>query len=166
MDIAVQSQNEAVPGLWTRVWRFARHFGEMCLAMCLGVAILDVLYVRISGQFGISEPFLRLPELSALVMAFNMTVPMAAWMRVRGMAWGPIAEMSGAMIAEAVVIIGAYWLGVLANVAVGTTTSLWAWQHGLMMPVMLIPMLLRLDLYTGHASHGSHGGHGHLAPAA
>ena len=24
-------------------------------------------------------------------------------------------------------------------------------EHGLMMPIMLIPMLLRLDLYTGHA---------------
>jgi hypothetical protein len=26
-------------------------------------------------------------------------------------------------------------------------------EHGLMMPVMLIPMLLRLDLYTGRAAH-------------
>jgi hypothetical protein len=29
-------------------------------------------------------------------------------------------------------------------------------EHGLMMPVMLIPMLLRLDLYTGRAGHRMH----------
>ena len=37
----------------------------------------------------------------------------------------------------------------------GPGSSPWArsrgWAHGLMMPAMLIPMLLRLDLYTGHA---------------
>jgi hypothetical protein len=27
------------------------------------------------------------------------------------------------------------------------------WQHGLMMPVMLIPMFLRLDHYTGGMRH-------------
>jgi hypothetical protein len=26
-------------------------------------------------------------------------------------------------------------------------------EHGLMMPAMLIPMLLRLDVYTGRASY-------------
>jgi hypothetical protein len=26
-------------------------------------------------------------------------------------------------------------------------------EHGLMMPVMLVPMLFRLDLYTGRAGH-------------
>ena len=26
-------------------------------------------------------------------------------------------------------------------------------EHGLMMPVMLIPILLRLDVYTGRAGH-------------
>ncbi|HEX6662075.1 MAG TPA: hypothetical protein VF025_00235 [Gaiellaceae bacterium] len=29
-------------------------------------------------------------------------------------------------------------------------------EHGLMMPAMLIPMFLRLDLYTGRARHAGH----------
>ena len=33
------------------------------------------------------------------------------------------------MLIEAVVIVAAYWLGILPNVAVGPTTSLWQWQH-------------------------------------
>jgi hypothetical protein len=29
-------------------------------------------------------------------------------------------------------------------------------EHGLMMPMMLIPMFFRLDLYTGRAGHTGH----------
>jgi len=32
-------------------------------------------------------------------------------------------------------------------------------EHGLMMPVMLIPMFFRLDLYTGRAGHVTHTAH-------
>lgn len=41
------------------------------------------------------QPLRQIPDMSAFVMAFNMAVPMAAWMRHRGMEWSPIAEMSG-----------------------------------------------------------------------
>ena len=78
---------------------------------------------------------------------------MVAWMRFRGMAWNLIAEMSWAMVAEAVLILAMYWLGILRNEAIGSTSTLWLWQHGLMMPVMLIPMFLRLDHYTGAMHH-------------
>jgi hypothetical protein len=77
-----------------------------------------------------------------------MTAPMVAWMRFRGMDWGLIGEMSWAMVAEAILIIGAYWLGILRNDPVGSSTTLYLWQHGLMMPVMLVPMFLRLDHYN------------------
>jgi hypothetical protein len=48
----------------------------------------------------------QFPEFTALVIAFNMSLPMAAWTRFRGMEWRPIAEMSGAMFALAIVLIG------------------------------------------------------------
>jgi hypothetical protein len=131
-----------------RVWNFVRHFLEMCIAMCIGLAILDAVYLWLAGRFGVTDPYLRFPELTVAVVAVNMTAPMVALMRFRGMDWGLVWEMSGAMVAEAALILGAYWLGVLQNVAVGNTTTLWLWQHGLMMPVMLVPMLLRLDHYT------------------
>ena len=136
-----------------KTWHFVRHFIEMCLAMCLGLAVLDTVYVWLAGQFGVANPYLRLPELSAAVLAFNMTAPMVAWMRFRGMAWNLIAEMSWAMIGEAVLIVVAYWFGILRNEAVGGISTLWIWQHSLMMPVMLIPMFLRLDHYTGAMHH-------------
>jgi hypothetical protein len=137
----------------SKTWHFVRHFLEMCVAMCVGLAVLDTVYVWLAAQVGITNPYLRFPELSAAVLAFNMTAPMVAWMRFRGMAWNLIAEMSWAMIAEAVLIVLVYWLGLLRNEAVGPTSTLWLWQHGLMMPVMLVPMFLRLDHYTGGMHH-------------
>lgn len=78
-----------------RVGRFALHFGEMCIPMCVGFAIGDAVYFAIAGALGYSRPFSELPELSLLVVTFNMTWPMVACMRVRGMAWRPTAEMAG-----------------------------------------------------------------------
>jgi hypothetical protein len=147
----------AFPHLWTtaglKSWRFLRHAVEMCMAMCIGIMVLDVAYVWVAAQFGTDEPFLGWPELSVLVVALNMTAPMVAWMRLRGMEWRPVIEMSAAMLVEAVVILIAYWAGVIQNAAAGNTSTLWAWQHALMMPAMLVPMFLRLDMYTGGMPH-------------
>ena len=141
-----------------KAWHFVRHFLEMCLAMCIGIGILGVVYTWAAGLLGISNPYVRWPELSALVLAFNMTAPMAAWMRFRGMAWTPIAEMSAAMVVEVFLILVLYWVGVLANAAAGSVSTLWLWQHGLMMPAMLVAMLFRLDFYTTGMHHQAHPG--------
>jgi hypothetical protein len=136
-----------------KVWNFIRHGLEMCAAMCIGLAVLDVAYVWAAGQLGYTNPFVRFPELSAVVVTFNMSAPMAAWMWFRGMDWRSIGEMTAAMVAEAILLLGAYWLGVLVNAEVNGTSTLFVWQHLLMMPAMLVPMLLRLDMYTGGMHH-------------
>jgi hypothetical protein len=146
---AVHTHDGSSLSVWPRAWHFLRHGLEMGAAMWIGMAALDPVYSWVAGLLGYANPLLQLPELSALVVAFNMTVPMAAWMRFRGMEWRPIAEMSAAMLAEAILIIGAYWLGILANNSVGGTTSLIHLQHCLMVPAMLVPMLARRDVYTG-----------------
>src|SRR5215213_7290345 len=89
-----------------RVGHFVRHYFEMCLAMCLGFAILNVPFYWAARAIGSADPLSQFPELSALVIAFNMSAPMAAWMRHRGMDWGSIVEMSGVMVIEALVLIG------------------------------------------------------------
>jgi hypothetical protein len=72
-----------------------------------------------------------------------------AVMRFRGMAWRPIAEMAAGMVVLALLILAAGRFGFVAM----TTLPLLA--HGLMMPAMLVPMLLRRELYTGQAM-GAH----------
>jgi hypothetical protein len=126
-----------------QVGRFVGHYFEMCLPMCVGFAAGDLVYFWAAGRFGYSKPFSDLPELSVLVVTFNMTAPMAAWMLLRGMPRRSTVEMSAAMPILAVVLLILGWLAIVPK---GDLALL---EHGLMMPVMLIPMLLRLDIYTG-----------------
>src|SRR5215203_5394599 len=126
---------------------FARHFFEMCIPMCIGFAIGDAVYLGVASLFGYSKPFEDLPVLSLAVVTFNVTAPMAAWMRFRGMSRQATAEMSAAMIVLALVLLCLGWLGFVSMSALPLLA------HGLMMPAMLVPMLLRLDLYTGRSAH-------------
>ena len=126
---------------------FLLHFLEMCAPMCMGFALGDLVYFWAAEQQGYSEPFRQLPELSVLVVTFNMTAPMAAWMLSRGMPRRPTAEMSAAMPILAIVLLAFGWLAI---VPMGDLALL---EHGLMMPAMLVPMFFRLDLYTGRAGH-------------
>jgi hypothetical protein len=146
------STTTARPARHRRDWGFGHfvlHFFEMCMPMCIGWAVGDVVYFALADQLGSSDPFGDWPELSLAIVTFNMTAPMAAWMRFRGMAWRPTAEMAAGMVVLALLIAVAGWLGIVAM-----QTLPWL-AHGLMMPAMLVPMLMRFDLYTGHAM-GAH----------
>ena len=147
---------QAVPFLWQLVRRaasFGWHLLQMCVAMCIGMMVLGGPLVGAARLFGYSDPTRQLPELTALVMAVTMSVPMAAWMRYRMRHdWRSIAEMSGAMGAEAILVIGAAGLGLLPR------SDVVSWVHTLMVPAMLVPMLYRLDLYSGGTHHRVHAG--------
>jgi hypothetical protein len=134
-----------------RFGRFVLHYFEMCAPMCIGFAIGDLIYFWAAGKFGYSHPFKDLPDLSVLVVTFTMTAPMVAWMGYRGMARRPIFEMAAVMpvIGAALLILG--WLSLLPR------GDLALWEHGLMMPAMLVPMLFRLELYTTRHSHHQSG---------
>jgi len=138
------------PSRLAQAGHFLGHYVEMCLAMCIGFGVLDLVYFWAAGRFGYTQPFSQLPALSVLIVTFNMTAPMVVWMRFRGMAWRPIAEMATSMVILAITLLGVGWLGIAPK------SSLAIWEHALMMPVMLIPMLFRLDLYTGRMEHDAH----------
>ena len=75
-----------------------------------------------------------------------MTAPMVAWMLFRGTSRREFArEMAAVMPVLAIALLT---LGGLTVVPKGDLALL---EHGSMMPVMLIPMFFRLDLYTGRA---------------
>ncbi len=133
-----------------QIGRFVVHYFEMCLPMCIGFAVGDLVYFWAAGLFGYSHPLRQLPELSVLVVTFNMTAPMTAWMLFRCMQRRPTTEMSAVMPILALVLLVLGWLAILPR------TDLALWEHGLMMPVMLIPMLVRIDVYTGRAGHTMH----------
>jgi hypothetical protein len=130
-----------------QVGHFVLHYFEMCIPMCIGFAVGDLVYFWAAGLFGYSEPFAELPELSVLVVTFTMTAPMTAWMLYRGMPRRAIWEMSATMPILAFILLTLGWIGI---VPMGDLALL---EHGLMMPVMLVPMLLRPGLYAGHMHH-------------
>ena len=132
------------------VWVFVRHFLEMCVAMCVGGGVLNAL-IFVAGPALVGYPDLReeAPALALLVFALIYLAPMVAWMRFRGMPWHPILEMSGAVVALAVVLIGLAASGAISesdlrSSALGFCGPAWL--------VMIPVMLLRLDLYTGRTA--------------
>ena len=130
-----------------QVGRFVLHFFEMCIPMCVGFAVGDLVYFWAAGLFGYSDPFTELPTLSVVVVTFSMTAPMTAWMLFRGMPRRAVREMSATMPILAFVLLLLGWMRV---VPMGDLALL---LHGLMMPAMLVPMLLRPGLYAGHTHH-------------
>jgi len=126
-----------------RIWHFVLHYVEMCAPMCVGFMVGDLVYLGVAGAFGYSEPFSELPVLSVVVVTFAMTAPMVLWMRFRGMHGRAVVEMAAVMPILAAVLLALGWLGRVSM------SDLVLAEHALMMPAMLIPMLLRLDVYTG-----------------
>lgn len=117
------------------VRRFALHGLEMVIAMLAGMLLLGPVWAW------------ALPGLDAdttaqaLVMATNMSIGMAVWMRIRGHGLPAIAEMSAAMYLSFLVLLPFHWAGALSEMAFMTA------GHVLMVPAMLVAMLRRRREY-------------------
>jgi hypothetical protein len=129
--------------------RFIRHFAEMVLAMVAGMLILEPVWRVIYTALGWSGVFDR-ADVASLVMATDMTLGMAIWMRHRGHGWASVAEMGAAMYIPFLVLFVPFWMGMLD----GGTLMLAG--HLLMLPAMVAAMLYRRGEYT----------RGHLPPPA
>ena len=134
-------------------WYFIRHFVEMCLAMCIGGIPLIILFFWGAAQFGHGDLLQTSPEFSVLAVACILSLPMIAWMRIRGMTWRLTAEMSAATVVMGILIVVLGGFGILPR------SQLFEWMKGLACPSMLVPMLLRLEHYTGRMDHSMHAAH-------
>jgi uncharacterized membrane protein YhaH (DUF805 family) len=120
---------------------FARHFGEMVLAMLLGMVVLGGLAELLFAAFGsgLSD---QSGGAQVMLMGVNMTVPMVIWMSYRGHGRVRNAEMAMSMIVPSVAAAVLAWAGVLASgAALGV-------QHAVMIPAMLAVMLWRYEEYS------------------
>lgn len=141
-------------------WNFARHFLEMCISMCAGGAILSLIVFGIPTLVGAPALREQFPELGLILLAILLTLPMAAWMRFRGMQWRPIVEMSAVPPGLAILLIGLVWAEFVPESTLQITFSRFC---GIACAGMFVVMLPRLDLYTGrsghHTAHGEHAAH-------
>lgn len=139
-------------GFRRQIGTFARHFLEMCVAMCAGGGALYALtFYAGPAVLGYDDPRQQFPELSLLAVAVIFTLPMALWMRFRGMEWRPILEMSAAAFAVALLLVGLAWLAILSPAALLEFAG--PAFCGPACVAMLGAMLFRLDLYTGRMGH-------------
>jgi hypothetical protein len=129
---------------------FIRHYAEMVAAMFIGMGVLFVPAVAGLAAAGMTRSELETdaPALLLLIMAVSMTVPMVAWMRYRGHGWPASAEMSAAMLVPTFGLIVLLWAGLVEDIG-----TLFAIEHVVMLPAMLLVMLLRRDEYTRSVHH-------------
>jgi len=136
--VATKKQHKRyIPPFW-------RHFLEMNVAMWVGMGLGAVIFGLLFAAFGTSRGEIRLrhPAYMVLLMGFEMTAAMVAWMRFRGHGWRGCAEMAAAMVVPAIPLIACLQTHVLA---IGATNGLYM----VSMPVaMLVLMLYRRSEYS------------------
>src|SRR3954449_1698501 len=118
------------------IWHFVRHYLEMVVAMLVGMFVLggleDLLWPTLTAR----------GDVGALVMASNMSLGMAAWMRFRAHSWRGIGEMSAAMYLPFVALLVPFWAGAIGEGA------LMLWGHLSMLLLMALVMILRPSEYS------------------
>ncbi|MBU2666061.1 hypothetical protein KOI35_21335 [Actinoplanes bogorensis] len=115
------------------ILRFAGHYLEMVVSMFVGMFALGPVWSW--AVPGLSDH----PDAAAMVMAVNMSIGMALWMRIRKHSWSHIGEMCAWMTAPFVVLLVPYWTGLISGDTLMTA------GHILMFPAMLVPMLRTHD---------------------
>lgn len=100
--------------------RLALHFGEMVLAMFVGMAILDAVFAGVLAALGTStgDVLDTAPALLALVLMFNMTAPMLLWMRHRGHPTARVVEMAVAMASVGLTAVVLLWTSAIDSTGI------------------------------------------------
>jgi hypothetical protein len=119
-----------------RATRFAIHYGEMVLAMVIGMAVLGMPLDMVLGDGD---------TLMLVNMGVSMTVPMVAWMRYRGHGWRVSAEMAAAMLVPTAAAIALDSSGAVADF-----DALMLGEHVVMLLAMAGAMLARPAEYLHH----------------
>jgi hypothetical protein len=141
------STREAQPARTPIAWgHLVRHYVEMLITMVIGMIALHPVWHFGLQMVGASHA-LNHATVMVLVMATDMSLGMGAWMRYRGHAWGPIAEMSAVMYLPFAVFLPAVWGGVMSG------SAMLGAGHLLMLPAMLGLMVWRRDEYGHGSSH-------------
>jgi flagellar biosynthetic protein FliP len=135
-----QTPETVTAGRSGATWRpLARHYVEMVLAMFAGMLVLGGL----RSVLGLTVPFEEQPGAAYLLMAIDMSVGMAAWMRYRGHGWAGTLEMCAAMFVPLALmpLVRADLMGAMTFMTVA---------HVVMLVAMLGVLLRRRDEHVHH----------------
>ncbi len=121
----------------------ARHLAEMVVVMLAGMMVLSVPVAAIEGALGHPDLGTTMPAAATLVMAAEMTLPMALWMAFRGHHWRGVMEMSAVMVVPAIALVAAGTAGLMSPLALESA------YHPAMLVAMVAYLLVRRDGYAG-----------------
>lgn len=121
-------------------WRpLARHYVEMIVAMFAGMLVVGGARMLA----GLTVPLEEHPGAWYLLMATDMAIGMAAWMRYRGHGWAGTLVMCAAMYVP-LALVPLAWTGVMSDMTFMTATHV----------VMLVAMLAALLRRRHEFAHG------------
>ena len=129
--------------LASKVGRFLLHLLEMLLAMQVGMVIFHLLENQIPTTSSLAPVADNGTVLHNVVMDIFMTVPMLAWMILRGHGWRHSLEMGVAMLAPVAVINLLCSLGAVEYLP---------WLAGASGPAMNLGMLAAMLYRRNHYS--------------
>lgn len=98
-----QAPDHPVRDIASKAGRFFLHLLEMLIAMQIGMSVFHLM-LGLLRIYSNSRAVEAGTTLHAVVMTVFMTVPMAAWMLIRGHGWRHCTEMVIAMIAPVALI--------------------------------------------------------------
>jgi hypothetical protein len=113
-------------------WPFTQHVLEMVAAMFVGMTVLGIA----RDLAGLTVASADRPGLAYVLMATDMSIGMAVWMRFRRHGWAATLEMCAAMYVPAA-LLPLVWSGAMSRMAFMVAA------HVLMVVAMLAVMLRR-----------------------
>jgi cytochrome bd-type quinol oxidase subunit 2 len=102
-----------------RLSPFWRHFLEMLAAMAVGMVATGAIFLSIVGLKTWDQVTIQYPTQALLAMAAGMSIPMAAWMLLRGMGRRNAYEMTAAMILPVIPFLCLVWFGITKSAQCG-----------------------------------------------
>ncbi len=144
---SIPAHDHQIRNTASQVGRFSLHFLEMLLAMMAGMPIFSLVRSLIPASSSVAAAFKAGTISYSIAMTVFMTVPMVAWMIVRGHGWRHSLEMAFAMCAPVAAIIVLRLLGVDAP-WLGNAS-----HAGMFLGMLGIMLYRRAEYTTGHAAH-------------
>jgi cytochrome bd-type quinol oxidase subunit 2 len=106
-------------GRTRRLSPFWRHFLEMLAAMAVGMVATGATFLSIVGLKTWEEVTIQYPTQALLAMAAGMSIPMVAWMLLRGMGRKNAYEMAAAMVLPVLPFLCLVWFDVTKSAQCG-----------------------------------------------
>jgi NhaP-type Na+/H+ or K+/H+ antiporter len=102
-----------------RLSPFWRHFLEMLAAMAVGMVATGAIFLSIVGLKTWDQVTIQYPTQALVAMAAGMSIPMVAWMLLRGMGRRNAYEMAAAMILPVVPFLCLVWFDITKTAQCG-----------------------------------------------